>query len=63
MRFILKHESKRKYLSIGDTADTYQGVETDDRDEATRFPTEAAAIVALEDSDFQGLYIPQPIGA
>ena len=63
MRYILKHETKRKYLVIGDTADTYQGQEVTDRDEATRFPTEAAAIVALEDSDFCGTYIPQPIGA
>lgn len=63
MKYILKHDSKKKFLVIGDEADTYQGQETDDRDEATRFPTEAAAIVALEDSDFQGTYCPQPIGA
>ena len=61
MKYILKHDSKKKYLSFA--GDDYQGQETDDRDEASRFPTEAAAIVALEDSDFQGTYCPQPIGA
>jgi hypothetical protein len=59
MPFILKHETKRKFLYIGNTE--WAGIETASIKEATRFPTEEAAIVALEDSDFQAEYCPEHI--
>jgi hypothetical protein len=59
MKYILKHETENKFLIIGD--EEYHGIETSSLKEATRFPTEAAAIVALEDSDFQSDYCPEPV--
>jgi len=53
---ILEHQNGKSWLIYNSEDATC--VETKDKKKATRFPTEASAIVVLEDSDFQDSYYP-----
>ena len=57
MSIILMHQKNPSYLIYN--MDDGTCTETTDKKKATRFVTEASAIVVLEDSDFLGDYTPE----
>lgn len=62
MPHILKHEKAPIYIRFVSDYDT-KGGQVIKKTEATRFPTEAAAICALEDSDHQENFYPEYVKA
>lgn len=63
MPFILVHQETSKHFLKFFEEDGYSEMVVDQKKQATRFPTEAAAIVALEDSDWSADYYPEYVKA